>query len=51
LRADRGSAIEHGDDAVDQEELKNGGMQRFQAVDTDANGELSTEEWMALSRS
>lgn len=41
----------NGDDAIDEEELKSGGSQRFQTADTDANGELSTEEWMALQGS
>ena len=39
------------DGAVDEEELKNGGSQRFQTADTDANGELSMEEWTALQGS
>ena len=41
----------NGDGAVDQDELKNGGNQRFQTADTDANGELSMEEWTALQGS
>lgn len=39
------------DGAVDEEELRNGGSQRFQTADTDANGELSMEEWTALQGS
>jgi Ca2+-binding EF-hand superfamily protein len=39
------------DGAIDQEELRNGGNQRFQTADTDANGELSLEEWQALQGS
>jgi Ca2+-binding EF-hand superfamily protein len=41
----------NGDGAIDEEELKNGGSQRFQTADTDANGELSMEEWTALQGS
>ena len=41
----------NGDDAIDQDELKNGGSKRFQTADTDANGELSMEEWQTLSGS
>jgi len=41
----------NGDGAIDEEELKTGGSQRFQTADTDANGELSAEEWMALQGS
>ena len=41
----------NGDGAIDQEELKSGGSQRFQTADTDANGELSMEEWTALQGS
>lgn len=36
------------DGAIDPEELRSGGSQRFQTADTDANGELSMEEWQAL---
>lgn len=38
----------NGDGAIDPEELRSGGSQRFQTADTDANGELSIEEWQAL---
>jgi Ca2+-binding EF-hand superfamily protein len=41
----------NGDGAIDEEELKSGGSQRFQTADTDANGELSMEEWTALQGS
>ena len=41
----------NGDGAIDEEELKTGGSQRFQTADTDANGELSPDEWMALQGS
>jgi Ca2+-binding EF-hand superfamily protein len=41
----------NGDGAVDQDELRSGGTQRFQTADTDANGELSIEEWTALQGS
>ncbi len=36
------------DGAIDKGELKDGGSKRFQTADTDANGELSMEEWEAL---
>ena len=36
------------DGAIDEDELRNGGVKRFQTADTDANGELSVEEWQAL---
>lgn len=36
------------DGAIDKDELKDGGSKRFQTADTDANGELSMEEWEAL---
>jgi Ca2+-binding EF-hand superfamily protein len=39
------------DGAIDEEELRSGGSQRFQTADTDANGELSMEEWTALQGS
>ena len=39
------------DGSIDKDELKNGGSKRFQTADTDANGELSMEEWQALSGS
>ena len=36
------------DGAIEESELKNGGMKRFQTADTDANGEISIEEWQAM---
>jgi hypothetical protein len=41
----------NGDGAVDQNELKAGGHRRFQSADTDANGQLSMQEWQALNGS
>ncbi|HSD35082.1 MAG TPA: hypothetical protein VLE26_06675 [Alphaproteobacteria bacterium] len=39
------------DGAIDEGELSDGGMKRFQTADTDANGEISIEEWQALQGS
>jgi Ca2+-binding EF-hand superfamily protein len=41
----------NGDGAVDQNELKAVGDKRFQSADTDANGQLSMQEWQALNGS